>query len=206
MRTPMNRRNFALWSLALPALSACGIAHYSPPADGPGMIVTYNNVIKGTSIDLIEARTASGRGFPTAGSLGPDKNPMTGGKTMGAAPDGRTLPEWVEFDWKEWPYPYPEPPPFSDQEATKAWSDGVKAMSKSLPVHTERVPVRARVPQDVVDAVVASKGTFVAGKPADKDLWVYFIWHESGIKFRWRMTQGKTLRAGGDAVSGAQDQ
>ena len=97
-------------------------------------------------------------------------------------------------------------PPFSDKEATKAWHDGVKAMSKSLPVHTERVPVRARVPQDVVDAVVASRGTFVEGKPADKSLWVYFIWYESGIKFRWAIAQGSNkLRSGGDAISDAQD-
>lgn len=196
----MNRRNFAVLSIVLPALAACAINPYNAPVDGPGMIVTFSNGLKGKKVDFIEARTASGRGFPTPGSLGPDKNPMTGGKTMGAAPDGRSLPEWVEFDWKEWPYPRPEMPPFSDKEATKAWSDESHALSKSLPVKTERVQVRARVPQDVVDEVVASKGTFEAGKPADKKLWVYLIWYKSGIKLRWRITQGKELRSGGDEI------
>lgn len=198
----MNRRNFAVLSLAALTLAACGAAPYGASVDGPGMSVTFSNAIKGKKVDFIEARTASGRGFPNPGSLSPDKNPMTGGKTMGAAPDGRALPEWIEFDWKEWPYPRPKSPPFSDKEATKAWSDESHALSKSLSIKTERVLVRARVPQDVIDEVMESNRQRQRSKLADKSLEIYFIWFESGIKFRWRLVQGccKVLREGGDVI------
>ena len=64
------------------------------------MIATFSNGIKGKEVDVLRARTANRTFFPTPGSLGPDKNPMTGGATMGAAPDGRELPQWVEFEWQ----------------------------------------------------------------------------------------------------------
>lgn len=117
---------------------------------------------------------------------------------MGAAPDGRDLPEWVEFKWKEWPYPYPAKP--SDPVALHAWSDQVHAMSRSLPIKHARVPVKSRVPKDVVDEVLASNRKAVPGTLPDEMLWVYFIWYETGIKFRWSLEQGccKVLKAGGD--------
>ena len=128
----------------------------TPPVEGPGMMVTSNNTIKGTEVDVLRAKTSNGIPFPTPGSLGPytKPNPTIGGATMGAAPNGRELPEWIEFAWKEWPYPYPAPP--SDPVARQAWT-GVYAMSRSLPIRTARFPVRSRVPRDVVDEVLASK-------------------------------------------------
>jgi hypothetical protein len=104
--------------------------------DGPGMIATFSNGIKGKKVDLLRARTANGERyiFPIPGSLGPDKNPMTGGATIGTAPNGRELPQWVEFEWKVWPYPYPAMP--AEPVALQAWSDGVHAMSRALRIQT----------------------------------------------------------------------
>jgi len=151
------------------------------------MMVTFNNTIKGTKVDVLRAKTSNNIPFPTPGSLGPytKPNPTIGGATMGAAPDGRQLPEWVEFEWKEWPYPYPDMP--ADPVALKIWGDGVDALSRSLPIQNARVPVRSRVPQDVVDEVLASKKRRLPKSLPDEMLWVYFIWYESGIKFHWSL-------------------
>ncbi|MCC7680291.1 hypothetical protein [Janthinobacterium sp. FW305-128] len=186
----------------LAAIALCAACSVTRSQDGPGMIVTFSNGIKGKKVDVLRARTANGVFFPTPGSLGPAKNPMKdGGATMGAAPDGRELPQWVEFEWKVWPYPYPDMP--AEPVALQAWSDGVHAMSRSLPIQTARVAVRSRVPQDVIDEVLASNRQRAPNALPDKDLWVYFIWYETGIKFRWRLLQGccKMLREGGDELA-----
>ena len=189
----------AIYFLAAIALcTACSVTRLQ---DGPGMIVTFNNGIKGKKVYVIRARTANGVFFPTPGSLGPDKNPMTGGKTMGAAPDGRELPQWVEFEWTEWPYPAPPPP--TEPSALQTWNDRVDLLTRTLPHKRARVAVQSRVPQDVIDEVLASNRQRAPNALPDKDLWVYFIWYETGIKFRWRLLQGccKMLREGGDELA-----
>lgn len=197
----MNRHVLQLTFALVTVVLCAGCAAPRPP-DGPGMIVTFNNVITGKEVDVRRAKTANGIPFVTPGSLGPDKIPhaLLGGATTGAAPDGRELPEWVEFEWKEWPYPYPAKP--SEPVALQKWNDGVHAMSRSLPIKTARVAVRSRVPQDIVDEVVASNRSRELGKLPDKMLWVYFIWYETGIKFRWSLEQGccRVRRTGGDDI------
>ena len=186
----------------LAAIALCTACAAPRSQQGPGMIVTFSNGLKGKEVDVLRARTANGVFFPTPGSLGPAKNPMKdGGATMGAAPDGRELPQWVEFEWKVWPYPYPAMP--AEPVALQAWSDGVHAMSRALPIQTARVAVKSRVPQDVIDEVLASNRQRAPNALPDKDLWVYFIWYETGIKFRWRLLQGccKMLREGGDELA-----
>ncbi|MCC7680288.1 hypothetical protein [Janthinobacterium sp. FW305-128] len=185
----------------LAAIALCAACSVTRSQDGTGMIVTFSNGIKGKKVDVLRARTANGVFFPTPGSLGPDKNPMTGGATMGAAPDGRELPQWVEFEWQVWPYPYPDRP--SDPVARQVWSDGVHAMSRSLPIQSARVAVQSRVPQDVIDEVLASNRQRAPNALPDKMLWVYFIWYETGIKLRWKLKSSccGLLREGGDELA-----
>lgn len=170
---------------------------------GPGMTVMFNNVIKGKKVDVLHANTSNGIPFVTPGSLGSDKspNPMVGGKVVGAAPDGRELPEWVEFEWTEWPYPAPPKP--TEPVALQAWNDRVDFLIHTLPHKNARVVVKSRVPQNVVDEVLASNKRAVPGTVPDEMLWVYFIWYETGIKFRWSLEQGccKVLRSGGDDLT-----
>jgi hypothetical protein len=189
----------------LAAIALCAACAALRSQQGPGMIVTFSNGIKGKKVDVLRARTANGVFFPTPGSLGPDKNPMTGGATMGAAPDGRALPQWVEFEWKVWPYPYPDMP--AEPVALQVWSDGVHALSRSLPIQTARVAVQSRVPQDVIDEVLASNRQRAPNALSDKMLWVYFIWYETGIKLRWKLKSSccGLLREGGDLCELAVD-
>lgn len=187
-------------AFALATVVLCAACAAPRPAAGPGMIVTFNNVIKGKKVDVLQGRTSNGVPFVTPGSLGSstNPNPMSGGKIMGAAPDGRELPEWVEFEWTEWPYPSPPQP--KDPIALQAWNDRVDFLSRTLPRQRARVAVRSRVPQDVVDEVLASNKRTAQNALPDKSLWVYFVWYETGIKFRWILKPGccKVLREGGD--------
>jgi len=185
----------------LAAIALCTACATPRSQQGPGMIVTFSNGIKGKKVYVIRARTANGIFFPTPGSLGPDKNTMTGGKTMGAAPDGRELPQWVEFEWTEWPYPAPPPP--TEPSALQAWNDRVDLLTRTLPHKRARVAVQSRVPQDVIEEVLASNRQRAPNALPDKDLWVYFVWYDTGIKFRWRLLQGccKMLREGGDELA-----
>ena len=202
MKTFMKQRRLAISLPLLALLPACAALQSNHAIDGPGMIVTCTSLIEGRSISIKSARLPSGKPFSTPMSFGGRKtsNWRASGATMGAAPDGRELPEWVEFVWQEWPYPS-EPAP-SDQQAFQAWRSKVLALSKSLPHKTARVPVRSRVPQDVIAEVIEAKRNREPHKLPEKMLWVYFIWYEDGIKFRWRLTSkccGE--RSGGDEIT-----
>lgn len=65
------------------------------------MTVTYTNAIKEMDINISGARLPNGSTFPNAGSLSggnkPNDKPLIGGATMGASPDGRNLPDYIDF-------------------------------------------------------------------------------------------------------------
>lgn len=157
------------------------------------MIVTYVSLKKGVRVNMRSAQLPSGRDFPHGGSFGPNKSWHASGKTMGASPDGRQLPEWIEFDWIE--RPYPENPNETVEEY------------RALPRYQQRVYVRDRVPQSVVEEVLQSKRDAPPGKLPEKKLWVYLVWTDDGIRMRWqleRLPQApgeiSVLRQGGDAL------
>jgi hypothetical protein len=163
--------------------------------DGPGMIVTYASRIRGKYISIEKASLPDGKPFPHGGAIGrplSETAPWWQGKTMGAAPDGRQLPDWVEFSWAE-PV-YPEDPKQTLEQY------------RALPRKTQRVMVRERVPQEVVEEVVRSRRAAPNGKLPDTMLYIYFVWTDDGVKFYWRLegtnSRGGTelRRSGGDAI------
>ena len=203
----MNIRIVGILAILLINLAGCATA--TGQSSGPGMTVTFINVIKGKKVSVIEGASAGGIRLASPGSLSPNSRPLTngkimieGGKTFGAAPDGRGLPEWVEFKWQELPHPGQKMP--TEPEALQAWRDNVHALYASLPVRTGRIAVRERVPQSVIDEVIESNRKRERGKVPEKMLWVYFIWAESGVKFRWELKErGRpTVQVGGDDVDG----
>ncbi|MEW6707800.1 MAG: hypothetical protein AB1430_23390 [Pseudomonadota bacterium] len=173
-------------------LPLCGCVHAGAPA-GPGMIVTFASLKKGVSVAIKSARLPNGAAFAHAGSFGPNKEWKGGGATMGAAPDGRELPEWVEFEWIEPVYP----------EDSKQTLEEYRA----LPRHKQRVLIRGRVPQEAVEEVMQAKRNAPRGSLPEKTLWVYFVWTDDGIKFRWEVYrepkapgEASVSRSGGDAL------
>lgn len=190
-------------ALMLSLLLLCGCAH-SGGQGGPGMIVTFASLKKGVSIYIKSARLPSGAAFAHAGSFGPNKEWRNGGKTMGAAPDGRELPEWVEFEWQEPAYPELKRSEFLNREA---YSKAVEEKFRALPLMKERVPVRGRVPTEAIEEVLQSKRDAPRGKLPEKSLWVYFVWTDDGIKLRWEVYrkaqapgEQSVLRSGGDPL------
>jgi hypothetical protein len=190
---------YALLMLLTLLLGGC-----APAKDnyGPGMTVSFIGNIEGKSIGFVRATSSTGAKFTHPGDVGGrgnKKNVLSGGKVMGAAPDGRELPEWVEFEWQEWPYPFEKP---TEKAAADAWSEEVHRLSRTLPHKITRVNVRSRVPQAVVDEIVEANRKQERGKLPEKKLWVYFIWYDDGIRFRWEMLSGccKTVHSGGDVL------
>lgn len=147
----------------------------------------YSDWLKGQGVSAL---LPSGQGFSNPGSIGGRRpsNWRNSGKTMGVAGDNRELPEWVEFEWSE-PV-YPEDPNQTLEEY------------RALPRKNQRVPVRDRVPQDVVQEGIQSRRSTPAGQLPDKKLWVYFVWTDYGIKLHWRLISGASteLRSGGDNI------
>ncbi len=91
---------FLLSAVLIAALiTSAGCATRS--ADGPGMIVHFGNALKGRSVHFESARTSNAIPFPDPGSLSPSSKPLEQGAVMGAEPDGRELPEWIDFTWVE---------------------------------------------------------------------------------------------------------
>jgi hypothetical protein len=182
------------------ALSQCDS---DAPSGGPGMIVTYGSTIVGVRIHIGGARLPNEADFPNAGSFGYAENPLDGGATEGAAPDGRSLPEWVEFSWRELPYPFPE---HSSSQHLDDSNEQFMKRYNAFPVKKQRVIIRSRVPQNVIDEVVDSNRRKRPNELPDKALRIYFIWTEQGIKFHWRLwyrPEGRPdsyPREGGDAI------
>ncbi len=156
--------------------------------EGPGMVLHFASLKQGIVVVCMGGRLPSGKRVPGPGGLSRSKDWLSGGKTEGAAPDGRQLPEWVEFEWTEYP---------SDK-------DDLREELGLLPVHVERVIIRERVPQDVIDEVIRRKRATPPGKLPDKSLQLNFVWTDGGIKFRWLLrekdTPGSMSRSGGDAI------
>lgn len=155
-------------------------------AMGPGMTITFDNVIPGIDLGVRSATTAAGDQFPTPGALSPARIPLKNGKTMSGTSDNRELPEWIEFSWKEW------------ERGRKYTNEELSG----IPVHLRRVSVRDRVPRDVVDEVISSKLAAEPGKLSDRYLELFFVWYPSETRFRWAMKNRRSdvLRSGGDAL------
>lgn len=154
--------------------------------DGPGMIITYYGTRKDVSIYIRSAHLPNGKDFPSAGSFGYAKNGLAGGATMGAAPDGRQLPEWIDFEWQEPPYPGLENGP-SEREAYKDWHQRVDEQFRTLPLKHQRVMVRSRIPKEIVNEAIDENRHFIASYGPEKRLSVYFIWTSQGIKMHWQI-------------------
>ena len=154
---------------------------------GPGMTVHFSNSKFGKLVDIEFSVTKTGAAFSNPGGLSPSTNPMHEGKTMGAAPDSRGLPEWIDFTWLEFPYPSIS----SEPKDYNSW-----------PRKTGRVQVKDRVPPDVINEIVQSNKYTPKNQLPDQSLWIYLIWTDTGIKMRWRQESGccKVLRSGGDQI------
>lgn len=120
----MNHRRLTLAGFVILACLVGFIKTSSPT--GPGMTITYSNAIKGMDINFKSSRLSDGSPFPNPGGLSgasiPNDNPLSGGATMGGAPDGRDLPEYVDFEWRESPRSPPDPTPMDPfSQVHKDW-------------------------------------------------------------------------------------
>jgi hypothetical protein len=192
-----SKRRLMAIPMALLLGTTAGCQALEVGADGPGMILEYRNLINGRSISVKSASLADGSQFSNPGSLSGGINgrfptwQRVPTATMAASGDHRGLPAWVDFEWSE--PPYPEDPNMS-LEAYRA-----------LPRKKQRLEIKRRVPQSVVDEVVASKRVAQPGKVADKTLWISIFWTPDGMKMRWAMRDratggpfGEIVREGGD--------
>ncbi|WP_139168626.1 MULTISPECIES: hypothetical protein [unclassified Duganella] len=154
-------------------------------AAGPGMTLSYRNVIPGVTVSIKEAKTSSGEGLTSPGALAPSPDPMRHGKTLSGS-DNRDLPEWVEFSWREWVYGV----------------DNTKAELAAMPMYQRRVYIRQRIPQDVVDEVIAANRVRKPGTLAEKWLQVYLVWYPGETRVYWELNNkaSEVLRSGGDQL------
>jgi hypothetical protein len=190
-----------LISFASALLTACGAMH---TVDGPGMITSYGSTMEGRSAS-VRAIT-----FPSGKSRKSDIR-VTGGKkhnwrqsvgaTEGISGDTRGLPEWLDFEWQEPSYPGLEPEDFPSREA---YSKAVAEKYSKLTTKTQRVLISSRIPPEVVQEVTFSRSHIPKGQLLpEKMLWIFFIWTDDGIKFRWEMSCDKPCveKEGGDEVN-----
>lgn len=187
----MNFGRLALAGLVLIACLVGGFIALFPPA-GPGMTVTYSNAIKGMDINIKSARLSNGSAFPDAGSLSgasiPNENPLSGDATMGGAPDGRDLPEYVDFEWRESPRSPPDPTPMDPlSQAHKDWEKNMMDDFYSQPIKKQRVVIRNRVPAEVVNAVTGANRHSPSDQLTPASIEIFFIWTDNGIKLRWQI-------------------
>ena len=186
----MKYRRLALAGLAI-LTCVVGFVKISFPTE-PGMTITYSNTIKGTDINIKSSRLSDGSAFPNPGGLSgasiPNENPLSGGATMGGAPDGRDLPEYVDFEWRESPRSPPDPTPMDpSSQAHKDWEKKMMDDFYSQPIKKQRVFIRDRVPADVVTAAIEANRDALKHQLAPASIEIFFIWTDYGIKLRWQI-------------------
>jgi hypothetical protein len=169
-----------------------GILAISPSA-GPGMTLSYNSAIKDTEIWIDSARLPNGRAFSVPavvdGMGKGNENPLVEMSVMGAAPDGRDLPEYVDFKWREefLPQPTDSAPDDPTSEAHQAWRTKWMAQHKALPIRSQRVFIRNRIPAGTVRTVIEANHHTSRGQLNEASIWISFIWTGQGIKLRWHV-------------------
>jgi hypothetical protein len=185
----MNTRRLVLSGLVLLACLTGLIA--AAPSKGPGMTVTFNSAIKDMDVSIKNARLPDGTSLPGGGLGGksrPNENPLNGGATMGAAPDGRQLPDYIDFEWRESPVAPPDPTPMDPfSQARKDWETKMMAEFYTHPIKKQRVFIRSRVPAELVNKVIEANRHAVKGHGAEASIGIYFIWTDYGIKLRWQI-------------------
>ena len=171
----------AFLMLALFALSGCG------EESGPGMTVTWKCLDKTNAIWLESIRYPSGAVQRRSTSI-----TVRSPATEGLAPDNRFIPEWVELSWIE-------PKEYENDASPPSIEDQLKVIHQ-LPLKTQRLEVGSRIPKDVVaQAVEAVKNRRPSELP-DKHIWIYFVWHQGQVSFRWELLD-RTLEAGGKVIA-----
>jgi hypothetical protein len=181
---------------------AVAMYRFVAPPPGPGMTVGFDSAIYDKKVEIVSATLPNGEPFTFSGlNVWPlvGKSSSLGAVFVGASSDGRNLPEWVDFEWKEWPYPSPQQP--SDAVGLKEWAAKIEELDRTLPHKRLRVNVRRRIPKAVIDEAIAAVVAREYGKLPEKQIWIYFVWHPNGIWFVWRLKDGtSTVRSGGDEI------
>ena len=190
-----------LASLAALALVACG---FMQTVDGPGMITSYGSMMNGRSANILTIIFPSGKktisNITVRGSRKPGWR-QAAGTTEGMSGDTRGIPEWLDFEWREPSYPGLEPEDFSSKEA---YSKAVSEKYSKLTTKTQRVFIKSRIPPEVVHEAIESRLHVQKGQGLpEKSLWIYFVWTDDGIKFRWDLycTKPCVTKEGGDEIN-----
>lgn len=186
--------------LVFGVLAGTGCQSFGQDTDGPGMTLEYGGLIDDKSISIKSAKLPDGKPFTNPGSIGGFgikkwrtwRNVPT--KVMAASGDHRGLPEWVEFTWQEPAYPGLK---YKDFPTREAFDQAYEEKYAKLPFQKQRVDIKRRVPQSVVDEVVDSKREAKPGKVANKTLWLYIFWTPDGVKMRWAMRDQAVGSPGG---------
>jgi len=188
-------------SFASLVLAACGSMQ---TVDGPGMIMNYGSMMDGRSASIRAITFPSGKrtihGLTVTGSRKPNWRQAVG-RTEGMSGDTRGVPEWLDFEWQETSYPGLQPKDFATKEGYSKYVSDERA---TLPLKTQRVFISSRIPPEVVQEVTYSRSHIPKGQHLpEKMLWIYFIWTDDGIKFRWEMSCDKPCveKGGGDEIN-----
>ncbi|HEX8886478.1 MAG TPA: hypothetical protein VF797_18475 [Noviherbaspirillum sp.] len=184
-------------SLVLPSCSSV------QTVGGAGMIMNYGSTMEGRSADIRTITFPSGKrmiyGLTVTGGRKPNWRHAVG-TTEGMSGDTRGIPEWLDFEWREPSYPGLKMKDFPSDEA---YSKAVSEKYSKLTTKTQRVFIKSRIPPEVVHEAIESRLHVQKGQGLpEKSLWIYFIWTDDGIKFRWDLycTKPCVTKEGGDEV------
>jgi hypothetical protein len=153
--------------------------------------VTFLNYKSG--VDMLFKRGYTDRGDPvaTAGSLY-ESSRAEGGARLGVMVPRGELPEWVEFQWKE----------FARADRDVEYTSEQLA---AVPIKSVRLPVRSLVPPNVFEEAKRSAPDPQRANLPLKSLELYFTWTRAGVKTRWKLYQGccTVLAEGGQSITAA---
>lgn len=90
-----------------------------------------------------------------------------------------------------------------DFPTDEAYSKAVAEKYSKLTIKTQRVLISSRIPPEIIQEAIDSRAHIQKGQGLpEKSLWIYFIWTDDGIKFRWDLycTKPCVTKEGGDDI------
>ncbi|MES2207198.1 MAG: hypothetical protein V4525_10445 [Pseudomonadota bacterium] len=114
---------------------------------------------------------------------------MNGSATGGGNSDDHSLPQWIEYYWREIPI---------IENDTRSKEQRLKAIDDA-PIKHQRVMIASRIPQDVIHEAIEAVKKQEPGKLPNKIFSLYLTWYQGHIYFSWHLqTETETLHSGGD--------
>jgi hypothetical protein len=161
--------------------------------------VSFANIMTESTISILRINPSADVSFPDAGILVGAYDPGSKIVSPNAASGIWSIPESVEFEWKEWPRSFPTSPK-NERELANIRLYANKVRSKVQRKYI-RVNVRSRIPTDIIAKALEAERTEQLGNSSEPILKILFVFTKDSLRLRWEQWHDDCIENfGGDVI------